>query len=112
MIRKIFLLWMFFFVTPLLFAQVDYDLKVMVDTTQMRIGEKIEYTLQFKADSTAQVTFSEQAFFTPFEILEELPIDTLRSQSHYLFTKKYALIQFDSGAYWLPPQKVMVNGFS
>ncbi len=112
MIRKIFLLWMFFFVTPLLFAQVDYDLKVMVDTTQMRIGEKIEYTIQFKADSTAQVTFSEQPFFTPFEILEELPIDTLRSQSHYLFTKKYALIQFDSGAYWLPPQKVMVNGFS
>ena len=66
MIRKILLLWMFFFVTPLLFAQVDYDLKVMVDTTQMRIGEKIEYTLQFKADSTAQVTFSEQAIFCAF----------------------------------------------
>jgi hypothetical protein len=78
----------------------------------MRIGEKIEYILQIKADSTDQITFSEQPFFAPFEVLEESPIDTLRAQSHYLFTKKYALIQFDSGAYWLPPQKVMINGFS
>jgi len=110
--KKILLLWACLFSTPLLFAQLDFDLRVAVDTTKMRIGEKIEYTLQLKADSTAQVTFSEQPFFAPFEILEESPIDTLRAQSHYLFTKKYALIQFDSGAYWLPPQKVMVNGFS
>jgi len=110
--KKILLLWVCLFSTPLLFAQLDFDLRVAVDTTKMRIGEKIEYTLQLKADSTAQVTFSEQPFFAPFEILEESPIDTLRAQSHYLFTKKYALIQFDSGDYWLPPQKVMVNGFS
>ncbi len=112
MIKRILLLWACLLSTPLLFAQLDFDLRVAVDTTKMRIGEKIEYTIQLKADSTAQVTFSEQPFFAPFEILEESPIDTLRAQSHYLFTKKYALIQFDSGAYWLPPQKVMVNGFS
>jgi len=110
--KRILLLWACLFSTPLLFAQLDFDLRVAVDTTKMRIGEKIEYTLQLKTDSTAQVTFSEQPFFAPFEILEESPMDTLRAQSHYLFTKKYALIQFDSGAYWLPPQKVMVNGFS
>ena len=78
----------------------------------MRIGEQINYILQIKADSTAKVIFQEQALFTPFEILEESPIDTLRAQSQFLFTKKYALIQFDSGAYWLPPQKVSVNGFA
>jgi hypothetical protein len=78
----------------------------------MRIGEQINYTLQIKADSTANVIFPEQALFAPFEILEESPIDTLRAQSQFLFTKKYALIQFDSGAYWLPPQKVSVDGFA
>ena len=109
---KILLLWACLFSTPLLFAQMGYDVQVAVDTTKMRIGEQIEYILQVKADSTAQITFSEQPFFAPFEVLEESPIDTIRAQSHYLFTKKYALIQFDSGAYWLPPQKVMVNGFS
>ena len=112
MSRKILLLWVGLFFTALGFAQRGYDLQVAVDTTKMRIGEKIEYILQVKADSTAQITFSEQPFFAPFEVLEESPIDTLRAQSHYLFTKKYALIQFDSGAYWLPPQKVMVNEFS
>ena len=93
-------------------GQSDYELNVAVDTTKMRIGEQINYTLQLKADSTVQVIFPEQALFAPFEILEESPIDTLRAQSHYLFTKKYALIQFDSGAYWLPPQKVSINGFA
>jgi hypothetical protein len=27
-----------------------------------------------------------------------------------LFTKKYALIQFDSGNYWIPKQKILING--
>ena len=107
--KKILLLCAFFSV-PMLFAQMDYDLQVAVDTTKMRIGEQIQYTLQLKADSTAQVSFSDQPIFAPFEILEESAIDTIKAQSHYLFTKKYALIQFDSGAYWLPPQKVLVNG--
>ena len=108
--KKILLLCAFFSV-PMLFAQMDYDLQVAVDTTKMRIGEQIQYTLQLKAYSTAQVSFSDQPIFAPFEILEESAIDTIKAQSHYLFTKKYALIQFDSGAYWLPPQKVVVNGF-
>ena len=109
---KILLLLACLFSIPLLFAQMGYDVQVAVDTTKMRIGEQIEYILQVKADSAAQITFPEQPFFAPFEVLEESPIDTISAQSHYLFTKKYALIQFDSGAYWLPHQKVMVNGFS
>jgi hypothetical protein len=93
-------------------GQTAPELNVAVDTTKMRIGEQINYTLQIKADSTSKVIFPEQALFAPFEILEESPIDTLRAQSQFLFTKKYALIQFDSGAYWLPPQKVSVDGFA
>ena len=93
-------------------GQTAPELNVAVDTTKMRIGEQINYTLQIKADSTAKVIFPEQALFDPFEILEESLIDTLRAQSQFLFTKKYALIQFDSGAYWLPPQKVSVDGFA
>ena len=112
MTRKILLLWLCLFSVPMLFGQMGYDVQVEVDTTKMRIGEKIEYTLQVKADSTSLINFAEQPFFAPFEVLEESPIDTIKAKSHYYFTKKYALIQFDSGAYWLPPQKVIVNGFS
>jgi uncharacterized membrane protein YidH (DUF202 family) len=58
------------------------------------------------------VEFAPEPLFLPFEIIEESPIDTLRAQQHYLFTKRYALIHFDSGAYWIPPQKIVVDGFS
>ena len=112
MTRNKFFLWAGLFSIVSIFAQTGFDLQVAVDTTKMRIGEQIEYILQVKADSTSQITFSDQPFFAPFEVIDDRPIDTLRAKSHYLFTKKYALIQFDSGAYWLPPQKVVVNGFS
>ena len=111
MTRKILLLWVCLFSVLSLLGQMGYDVQVAVDTTKMRIGEKIEYTLQVKADSTSLINFAEQPFFAPFEVLEESPIDTIKAKSHYYFTKKYALIQFDSGAYWLP-RKVMVNGLS
>ena len=93
-------------------AQQSAELKVEIDTTNLLIGEQLNYTLQIKADSSSQVVFPEQPIFAPFELLEESPIDTLRAESHYLYTKKYALIQFDSGNYFLPQQQVLVDGFS
>ena len=93
-------------------AQDIGELNVAVDTTSVLIGAQLNYTLQVKADSTAQIVFPEQALFAPFELLEESPIDTIRAKSHYLFTKRYALIQFDSGRYILPQQRVFVNGFA
>ena len=93
-------------------AQQTAELIVAVDTTAVKIGEQLNYTLQIKADSTAQVVFPEAPIFAPFEVLTSFPIDTLKTQTHYLYTKKYALIQFDSGDYYLPQQQVRVDGFS
>ncbi len=94
------------------YAQLTAEVTTAVDSTQVKIGEQINLTLQVKTDSLSMVEFSPEPLFLPFEIIEESPIDTLRSQSHYLYTKRYALIQFDSGAYWIPPQKIVVDGFS
>lgn len=106
-------LWLLTFLTPfVIWSQQSAELRVVVDTTTVKIGEQLNYTIQVKADSTAQVIFSEQPIFTPFELLDESPIDTLRAQSHFLYTKKYALIQFDTGNYFLPQQQVLVDGFS
>lgn len=88
---------------------VQAQLQTAVDSLSIQIGAQLNYTLQIKADSTDQVLFPERTSFLPFEILEEFPIDTLRAESHYLYTKKYALIQFDSGRYWLPRQPVILN---
>src|SRR6056300_556724 len=112
MMKKHFsLLGLFFALSPL-WSQTEGTLTVAVDTTTVKIGEQLNYILQIKADSTAQVLFPEQPLFAPFELLEESPVDTLRTQAHYLYTKKYALIQFDSGNYFIPQQQVLVNGFS
>jgi len=101
-----------FLMTLTAWTQQPAELFVAVDTTAVKIGEQLNYTLQIKADSTAQVLFPETPVFAPFELLESFPVDTLKAQSHYLYTKKYALIQFDSGDYFLPQQQVMVDGFS
>ena len=93
-------------------GQQEVTLTVTVDSTAIKIGEQLNYFLQVKADSSAQVVFPEEPLFAPFELLEASPIDTIRSKSHYLYTKKYALIQFDSGDYFLPQQQVLINGFS
>jgi len=91
-------------------AQTYEELLVAVDSTELRIGELINIRYQIKGDSLSQIQFAKQPNFAPFELLEDFPLDTLRSQAHYLFTKKYALIQFDSGTYWIPKQKILING--
>ncbi len=94
-----------------LHAQNDSKLEVFIDSTSIMIGEKIDYYLRIKSNTLVDVKFSEKVSFFPFEILEEYPIDTIENESGYIFTKKYSLIQFDSGKYFLPKQKVFVNGF-
>ena len=88
------------------------ELTTAVDSLSVFIGAQLNYTLQIKADSTDQVLFPERTSFLPFEIIEDFPLDTLKAQTHYLYTKKYALIQFDSGRYWMPQQRIIVNGQS
>ena len=105
-------LFVYFSISLSLWAQSEVELKAAVDSTQIKIGAQLNYTLQVKADSIAQVIFPEQPIFAPFELLEESLIDTLRTRTHYLYTKRYALIHFDSGNYFIPQQQVLVNGFS
>ena len=96
----------------ILWSQPNASINVEVDTTELRIGEQLNYALIVKTDSLLEVEFPANPNFAPFEILEERLTDTTEAESHYLFTKKYALIQFDSGNYVIPQQAVFVNGFA
>ena len=49
-------------------SQEQGSLTVAVDSTTVKIGEQLNYTLQIKADSTAQVVFPENPLFAPFEL--------------------------------------------
>ena len=43
----------------------------------------------------------------PFEITESFDTDTIQESSTY--SKRYSLINFEPGEYWIPPQKIYFN---
>ena len=105
--RNLFMLLLFFTVC-LSQAQVSSS----IDTTQIRIGEEIVYSIQVEVDSTALVLFPEGQSFNPLEVIDSYDIDTTRLQDKIRLIKKYGLTQFDSGSYTLPSQRVVINNKS
>ena len=105
--RNLFMLFLFFTVC-LSQAQVSSS----IDTTQIRIGEEIVYSIQVEVDSTALVLFPEGQSFNPLEVIDSYDIDTTRLQDKIRLIKKYGLTQFDSGSYTLPSQRVVINNKS
>ncbi|MDA0719623.1 MAG: LPXTG cell wall anchor domain-containing protein, partial [Bacteroidetes bacterium] len=92
--------------------QLNAQVKASVDTTQMRIGEELEFLIQVQADSTDFVMFPEGKSFGAFEVIRSYAVDTLRDQSNkhrWQLLKKYGLTQFDSGYHLLSKQRVMIN---
>ena len=80
-----------------------------VDSTSIKIGEELQYSIQVEADSTALVIFPEGQTFSPLEVIELYKTDTTYNQAKYRLLKKYGLTQFDSGNYTIPQQRVLIN---
>ena len=90
-------------------AQDENKLSVIVDSTKIKIGEQLNYKIELITDSINFIEFEKKPFFSSFEIIDEKEIETIRLKSKYKYIKKYSLIQFDSGSYILPKQKVIIN---
>lgn len=100
------------FMCAILFSLTTYAQKVVavVDSTQIKIGEEIKLSILVEADSTASVVFPQEANeFLPLELLEAYEVDTLKKDAKYNLTRKYGLTQFDSGKYYIPKQKILIN---
>ncbi len=80
-----------------------------IDSTSIQIGAQITYSIQVEVDTTKLVVFPEGQSFTPLEMIESYKIDTLKKSDKYNLVKKYGLTQFDSGAYTIPRQKVIIG---
>ena len=85
------------------------QVRATVDSTQIRIGEQITYSMSVEVDTTDFVSFPEGQTFFPLEVIESYPIDTTFAQGKATLIKKYGLTQFDSGQYVIPSQRVLVN---
>ncbi len=96
----------FFFLGSLFsLAQVSTE----IDTTKIRVGEQINYKINVEADSLALVVFPEGQTFMPLENVEALKIDTTKRDAKFLLSRIYKLTQFDSGAYTIPRQKIIIG---
>ena len=96
----------FFFLCSLVsFSQVTSS----IDTAAIKIGEQITYKIEVVADSTNLVVFPEGATFSPLEVIESYKVDTTKENSKFSLIKKYGLTQFDSGAYTIPRQKIIIS---
>lgn len=90
-------------------AQQGPKVSFKTDSTQIKIGEQIRYTIEVETDTAQKVIFPQGQTFLPLEMVEAYPVDTALNNARYTLIKKYALTQFDSGTYTLPPQKVLIN---
>jgi hypothetical protein len=80
-----------------------------VDSTNIKIGEQINFILNVEADTTAAVVLPSGQTFLPLEVIDEGVVDTTLQQAKYRYIKKYGLTQFDSGSYVIPRQKIIIN---
>ncbi|WP_424004441.1 hypothetical protein [Maribacter sp. IgM3_T14_3] len=91
-------------------AQERPSITTKVDTTFIKIGEQVKWTVTVDVDSTDVVIFPEGQTFSPLETVEAFATDTTRKKDRLTLQKIYALTQFDSGAYKLPSQRIDING--
>ncbi|WP_235855776.1 BatD family protein [Flagellimonas aequoris] len=90
-------------------SQTEPKVEAKVDTLAIKIGEQIHYTITVDTDSTAVVNFPEGQTFSPLETVDAIMADTIRNKDRVTLQRIYALTQFDSGAYTIPPQIITIN---
>lgn len=85
------------------------EVTTSIDTATIKIGEQIRYRIAVETDSSNLVTFPEGQTFSPLEMVDAYKIDTATIDSRLRLIKEYALTQFDSGTYVIPPQRILIN---
>jgi hypothetical protein len=90
----------FFFLLSSSFAQ---EVKVEVDTTNIRIGEQFNYKIS--VNDTSNVIIPKLQNLQGLEVVEDIDLDTVEKN----LIKKYILTGFDSGAYHIPAQQIFIR---
>ena len=90
-------------------ANFDSNINIFtsIDTTQVKIGQEINFNIDIYSKNKYNIRFDENPNFMPFEVLKSYPSDTIIESSK--ISKKYSLINFEPGEYWIPPQKIYFN---
>jgi len=90
-------------------SQKTSSVKAEIDTAQIKIGEQVHYKITVETDSLNLVNFPQDQTFSPLEMVEALKVDTTKKKDRITLQRIYALTQFDSGVYVIPPQRIAIN---
>lgn len=94
----------------ILFSSISYSqVTSSIDTNSIKIGEQIIYKIEVETDTSNLVVFPKGQTFSPLEMIDAGVTDTLKNKDKYNLIKKYGLTQFDSGAYTIPRQKIIIG---
>jgi hypothetical protein len=99
----------FFFLLSFFAVAQQPQVSAEIDSTSIKIGEQIKYSISVETDSTNLVVFPEGDTFSPMEVVESITADTSRIENRFRLLKEYSLTQFDSGTYTIPQQSVLIN---
>lgn len=100
-------------ITLLLFSvcgMAQTQVSLRADTLEVKLAEQINVEVLVSTDNAAQIQFPPLQAFMPFEVIDTTAVDTLMKNKKYLYTKTYAVIQFDTGQFTLPQQRLVIDG--
>ncbi|MBS9766051.1 MAG: hypothetical protein KGV44_00760 [Flavobacteriaceae bacterium] len=100
--NKIYILLLF--ISAFGFSQSN-EVKAEIDTTHIRIGEQFLYKISVAKKSGDKVVFPKMDSLYRLEKVGKSTIDSIKNR----LVKKYVLTGFDSGAFYIPQQKVWIN---
>lgn len=90
-----------------IFSQKIVETKI--DVNKNKIGAQFNLTLTANVDTLSKVTFPKAKNFGQMEVIRDFLIDTILENNRYKLIKKYGLAQFDSGKYYVPSLKIIIN---
>lgn len=103
------LLKLFFVFLIVISANAQTDASIVLDTFQFKLAEEVKIKLIVNSEPNVKIDFPSKNSFRPFEIINQSDIDTVLSDNRLTYIKNYSLIIFDSGTYYIPKQKLLIN---
>lgn len=107
--NRVSILWMFTIAFLLVPFYLSAQVTSSIDSTKVKIGQQVTFKVEVEADTTDLVVFPEGQTFSPLEMIESYKVDTTKNNAKYQLIKRYGLTQFDSGAYTIPKQKIIIG---
>lgn len=95
-------------------SQGQVDLSFYADTNHIRIGEQVSVKLVLinHGEKALEVTwpFAMDTLSKSIEVLDLLPVDTMKYEEETIFTQQWNLTSFDTGFQVIPPFEIIING--